>query len=298
MPNFAAYSLTEHSMARQLRKEGEKRLAKQVLTDAELRHEFHVCGGENPNSPMVQCHSYEMLWKHLGRQAIFIRDQHTLATIEKLKVDNFDPSTLPLGAWIFTMPKSVGLPSFLFAISTKAMWEEAVKKFLPSMKTVTSKSHETFEDAICYSVSFRDRKFTYHRNADKNSFRADFVDSKALADGTWDSSLNTEENELINRLGFIALKTLVYEMVFPENVVDAPPNLQATTKRSHGKKRMVNGIGGDTSLTAVGLHFRQLRAARYYKGKWSEKPVGTRFVKVNPYVRGAKKVKTIEEEEV
>ena len=287
---FSAYPLTKHVYARMLRKGGAKKIAKN-LTYKRLM-DIMVSGGNDDLSAAVQTLQHEAMWQDFGSEAIFLQDQNAYESVKNLKIKDFDPSVLPDGGWLIVMPKSSGLPSFLFTISKHERWKKSVMK---NFGAKDIRCDEEWKTERCFSVAFKQNDFTYHRNADFVSFFNPSYNEPFDAHGIYDHALSPEENEMMAEMAQLGFKTLVYQMIFPEKTHEGSPHFNGTTQPIPMRRKALSGVGGSPGVTAVGLHFRQLRAPRYYKGEYADRPVGTRFVKVMPHVRGAKKATTIEE---
>ena len=86
---------------------------------------------------------------------------------------------------------------------------------------------------------------------------------------------------------------LIYCEAMPDKVRDGLPDKKATGYTNMAAKGKIVSMpsakadGGTKNPTLVSIHLRQLRHEKYYQGEHSHKPVGSRFVFVQPYLRGA-----------
>lgn len=242
----------------------------------------------------------ESWWNDLGRPTWFIDGEETVEAVRQLRVDNFDMTTLPSGVWAFIPPyKSPDLDPLLLRVTTTEQYSDASMSLMRSAGMPNGIPTKTPGLRSYLAATMNGNPLV--QLGTEHDLASDYdmvMEGRKPRDWQEDDINPTdEESKRVAVSQRFALQCLIYAMVHPEKLRQGPPNMRANPKdKFFAKGQILSGVPElmeGAAVTAVGSFYRQLRDQRYYQGKHAEKPVGSRFVKVKPHVRGSKQPSTL-----
>lgn len=255
----------------------------------------------------IRLYSYESYWEKQGSHSVFIATKEVLSYLQQCKLNgdiNIYPESeihtaivnMPVGTVIAGETISSVLFTFVdahkftkdhdlpFAASLGREADQATLNALDQhdQQTLLALTFKTLKsgDTIRYVFNAKEL-FAAFTTTSAESYLA--VKIKG--------ALANSHRELAIAIGKIVLSLIIHISVHPEDLRNGFPNNYSSPKvhkRSEIHVRLCKSfhfspqINSEKSAHFRSGHFRQLRHERYYQGEHKDKPIGSRWVSVNP----------------